>query len=192
MIGHFRAYAKATGDSFWNLAIERSFWLIDRMQRVYSPTHGLMPDFIVKTDTGEPEPSPGFMGDFVDTEMHYFENAKRNPWRWGTDYVLSGDARWGEICNRLTSFFRDDNGGDPALTAMGYRLDGSPMLRPYPNWMPLGAIGPQLCGAMSNANHQDYLNKLWAFNVTNFSNDYYDAELQLIPMLVASGNWWNP
>jgi hypothetical protein len=31
---------------------------------------------------------------------------------------------------------------------------------------------------------------LWSFNANNFSLQYYDAELQLIPMLVASGNWW--
>ena len=88
-----------------------------------------------------------------------------------------------------------DTGGDPARTATGYALNGtlpSPLIRPYPNWTPKGMIGPQLCGAMCDPAHQTYLNALWAFNANNFSTAYYDAELQLIPMLVASGNWWQP
>jgi endoglucanase len=192
MIGHFRAYQKATGDDFWNLAIDRSYALVERMQNVFSPTHGLMPDFIVATDTAAPYPSPGGMGDFVDTEMHYYANSQRNPWRWGCDYVLSGDERWKKVCDRLTDFFKNDTGGDPARTATGYRLDGSPLDRPFPAWSPGGMIGPQLCGAMVDARHQDYLNALWTFNATRFDNSYYTAELQLLPMIVAAGNWWNP
>jgi hypothetical protein len=192
MIGHFRAYQKATGDDFWNLAIERSYALVERMQTVFSPTAGLTPDFIVGTDTAAPYPSPGGMGDFVDTEMHYYANAQRNPWRWGTDYVLSGDERWKKVCDKLTDLFKRDNGGEPARTPTGYRLDGSPLDRPFPAWSPKGMIGPQLCGAMVDGRHQEYLNALWDFNAKNFTTSYYDSELQLIPMIVAAGNWWNP
>jgi endo-1,4-beta-D-glucanase Y len=191
MIGHFRAFAKATGDSYWSTTvIDRCYWLIDRMQTVYSPAAGLMPDFIVNTNTAAPNPSPGGMGDFVDTEMDYFANAQRNPWRWGTDYVLSGDVRWKNVLDKMMVFFKADTGGDPARTSTGYTMDGTSMGRPYPNWTPKGMIGPQLCGAMTGSAHQDYLNALWSFNANNFSLQYYDAELQLIPMLVASGNWW--
>jgi endoglucanase len=191
MIGHFRAFAKATGDSYWSTTvIDRCYALLNRMQTVYSPSAGLMPDFIVATDTSTPYPSPGGMGDFTDTEMNYFANAQRNPWRYGTDYVLSGDARWKAVCNKMMAFFKADTGGDPARTAIGYAMNGTPMLRPYPNWTPKGMIGPQLCGAMVDSAHQAYLNSLWTYNANNFSVQYYDAELQLIPMLVASGNWW--
>lgn len=36
------------------------------------------------------------------------------------------------------------------------------------------------------------MNTLWRTNSENFTTDYYDSELQLIPLIVASGNWWNP
>jgi endo-1,4-beta-D-glucanase Y len=196
MINHFRAFARATGDTWWSTTvIDRCYWLIDRMQTVYSPGVGLMPDFIVQTNTATPVPSPGGMGDFVMTEMHYYANAQRNPWRWGTDYVLSGDVRWKNVLNKLMAFFKADTGGDPARTATGYALNGSmpaPLMRPFPNWTPKGMIGPQLCGAMVDTAHQAYLNSLWSYNANNFSTLYYDAELQLIPMMVASGNWWAP
>ncbi|MBK0392462.1 glycosyl hydrolase family 8 [Ramlibacter algicola] len=193
MIGHFRAFAKATGDSWWSTTvIDRCYSLIDRMQTVFSPGVGMMPDFIVATDTAAPIPSPGFRGDFVDTEMHYFANAQRNPWRWGTDYVLSGDARWKNVLDKMMVFFERDTGGDPAKTATGYTLAGNAVSRPYPVWTPKGVVGPQLCGAMIGGEHQSYLNALWTYNAENFSTTYYDAELQLLPMIVASGNWWNP
>jgi hypothetical protein len=189
MTGHFRAFKRATGDALWDRAIDRSYALVDRMQNVYSPSAGLMPDFIVKTDTAAPEPSPGFMGDFVATEGDYYANAQRNPWRWGTDYVTSGDARWKNVCNKLVSFVRQDCGGNPGSIAAGYHLNGGAMDRSY---SPEGMIGPMLCGAMVDAGFQDFLNALWNWNSSNFTTDYYDSELQLLPMIVASGNWWNP
>jgi endo-1,4-beta-D-glucanase Y len=192
MIGHFRAYARATGDAYWSTTvIDRCYWLIDRMQTQFSG-RGIMPDFIIQADSSNPIPSPGGRGDFVDTEMHYYANAQRNPWRWGTDYVLSGDERWKNVTDKLMATIKADVGGDPARTPIGYRLDGSPLMRPYPNWTPKGMIGPQLCGAMTGSSHQAYLNALWTYNANNFSTLYYDSELQLIPMLVASGNWWTP
>ncbi|HYF17462.1 MAG TPA: glycosyl hydrolase family 8 [Ramlibacter sp.] len=190
MISHFRAYAKATGDSYWSTTvIDRCYWLIDRMQTVYSPGVGLMPDFIVQTDTANPVPSPGGMGDFVDTEMHYFANAQRNPWRWGTDYVTSGDVRWKNVLDKLVGFIQRDTGGNPAIISAGYRLDGTALNRSY---SPEGFIGPMLCGALVNPSFQPFLNSLWTWNANNFTTDYYDSECQLIPMIVASGNWWQP
>ena len=195
MISHFRAFGNATGDAWWSTTVvDRCLWLVERMQTNFSSV-GLMPDFLVQADGSNPIPSPGGRGDFVMTEMYYYANAQRNPWRWGTDYVTSGDARWKAVLDRMMNFFKSDTGGDPARTATGYAMNGSipsPLFRPYPNWTPKGMIGPQLCGAMADASHQAYLNALWAYNANNFSHLYYDAELQLLPMIVASGNWWQP
>jgi len=197
MTGHFRAFKKATGDTIWDRAIDRAYQLVDRMQTVYSPGVGLMPDFIVNTHTATPSPSPGFIGDYVDTEMFYFANAQRNPWRWGTDFITSGDVRWKNVCNKMTDFFKRDTGGDPAKTATGYNLNGTlshrALFRPYlSSWYPKGMVGPMLCGAMVDPAHQAFLNSLWDLNNRIWEPKYYDAELQLLPMVVASGNWWNP
>ena len=190
MIGHFRAFAKATGDAFWSTtAIDRSYDLINRMQNVYSPNAGLMPDFIVDTDTNSPRPSPGFMGDFVDTEMHYYMNAQRNAWRWGTDYVHSGDTRWKEVLTKMMKFVVVATGGNPSNTAIGYRLDGSSMGNAWPA---RGLVGGFMNGAQIDPSFQPYLNASWDWMNKNFVTGYYDAELSLIPMLVASGNWWTP
>jgi endoglucanase len=189
MITHFRAFKRATGDALWDRAIDRAYSLVDRMQTVFSPGCGLMPDFIIRTDTAAPIPSPGGWGDGVDTEGYYFANAQRNPWRWGTDFVTSGDARWQSVCTKLVSFIERTTGGNPAAMAIGYHLDGSSMGTP---WIPKSLIGPMTCGAMVDARFQGFLDALWNWNSANFTTDYYDSELQLIPLIVASGNWWNP
>ena len=190
MIGHFRAYAKATGDAFWSTTvIDRSYALIDRMQTVYSPGVGLMPDFIVETSTATPRPSPGYMGDFVATEMHYFANAQRNPWRWGTDYVHSGDTRWKGVLTKMMNFFVAKTGGNPGKMSIGYQLNGADMGF---TWVNRGLIAGAMNGAQVDASFQPFLNASWDWMNANFITGYYDSELSLLSMLVASGNWWTP
>ncbi len=190
MTGHFRAYAKATGDTFWSTtAIDRSFALIDRMQNVYSPGVGLMPDFIVETSTATPKPSPGGMGDFTATEMNYFANAQRNPWRWGTDYIHSGDTRWKGVVMKLMNFFVAKTGGNPNNMAIGYQLNGNDMGFA---WVNSGMVAGAMNGAQVDASFQPYLNASWDWMTSHFVTSYYDSELSLLSMLVASGNWWTP
>ena len=189
MIGHFRAFAKATGDSFWNKAVDRAYDLINHIQTVYAPGTGLIPDFVINTNTPNPEPSHGYIGDGTPTEGFFYANALRNPWRFGSDYVLSGDWRWKEVNNKLVNFIKSDSGGDPTRIALGYQLDGTPTERSYP---PKATIACMIGGALVDGAHQEFLNSLWSWTANNISRDYYDSELQLLPMIVASGNWWTP
>src|SRR5512133_264138 len=201
MIGHFRAFATATGDTFWSTtAIDKAYSLIDRMQTVYSANVGLMPDFIINCDT-TPIPSPGGYGDFTDTEGWMYSNAIRNPWRWGSDYIFSGDARWKSVLQKMTSFLVADTGNDPAKMATGYRLDGSlndptgqnRLFRPYLNyWGPYASIAPGMLGGMIDPAFQGWVNSSWDWTNDNRKTSYYDSEIQIICKLVASGNWWKP
>lgn len=115
-------------------------------------------------------------------------NACRNPWRLGTDYIVSGDQRTKAILVKMMDFFRNSTGGDPSKIMPGYKLDGTPLA----TW---GAspsfVGPAVVGAMAEG-YQTFLNSLWTWNVNNKATRYYDNELQLIPMIVASGNWFQP
>jgi hypothetical protein len=63
MIGHFRAFKAATGDKLWDRAVDKAYKLLDRMQSVYSPGAGLVPDFVINTNTDNPAPSTGYIGD---------------------------------------------------------------------------------------------------------------------------------
>lgn len=201
MIGHFRAYGAATGDSFWNTAVDRAYALVDRMQTSYSSV-GLVPDFIVNTDTANPQPSPG--GQIESPwEGYYFSNGQRDPWRWGTDYVFSGDARWKSVLTKMSDFFVRDNGGTPGVPgtawdpignmAIGYHLDGTRMNSEFSNpWPARGVVAGAMNGAQSDAKYQSYVNACWDWLGAKWVPAYYDAELTLLSEIVASGNWWNP
>jgi hypothetical protein len=203
MIGHFRAYAQATGDAFWSTtAIDRAYWLIDRMQTVYSPGVGLVPDFIVDTDTATPRPSPGGQLESA-FEGYYFSNGQRDPWRWGTDYVYSGDLRWKNVLTKLTNFFIRDNGGTPGPAVstweptgnmyVGYHLDGTHMSAEFSNpWPSIGMVAGAMNGAQVDPSFQSYVNACWDWLDAKWVPAYYAAELTLLSMVVASGNWWNP
>jgi hypothetical protein len=188
MIGHFRAFAAATGDSFWNTAIDRAYFLSNLMQTAFSPA-GLMPDFVVNTDTASPIPSPGYMGDGNANENKFWWNACRNPWRFATDYLLSGDARWKTINGRIIDFFQGQvnaHGGDVTSIGTGYNLDGS-MVTGGNSPAYHGPIG---LGACIDAKYQSFADAMWNWNAGHLTTGYYDGEIQLLSMVVASGNWW--
>ncbi len=191
MIGHFRAYQAATGDTFWTRAVDRSYDLCERMQTVYSPGVGLIPDFIVKTDTSTPIPSPGMMGDFNMNEDKYWWNACRNPWRFASDYLLSGDTRWKTVTGRMMDFFQAEatrSGGDVTAIGTGYTLAGHQVTGgDSPAYH-----GPICAGACIDPKYQGFLDALWNWNASHQTTGYYDGEIQLLSMVVASGNWWTP
>ncbi|HEY8049233.1 MAG TPA: glycosyl hydrolase family 8 [Ramlibacter sp.] len=188
MFGHFRAFANATGDAFWNTAIDRAYFLANLMQTAFSPNAGLMPDFIVNTNTAAPIPSPGYMGDGDAYENDYWWNACRNPWRFASDYVLSGDGRVKAITQRLVDFFVRSSGGDPMAIGTGYSLDGTMLT----GGQSPAYHGPICAGACIDAQYQQFADTLWNWNAKNLTTGYYDSEIQLLSLTVASGNWWTP
>jgi endo-1,4-beta-D-glucanase Y len=188
MIGHFRAFKAATGDALWDRAVDRAYALIDRMQTVYSPGVGLMPDFIINTNTEAPIPSTGYMGDGNDKEGLFWWNACRNPWRFASDYLLSGDPRFALVTGKMIDFFKASSGGDPVKIGTGYALDGTMLT----GGNSAAYHGPICAGACVDGRFQAFLDAMWNWNAANPVKTYYDAELQLLSMVVASGNWWTP
>jgi hypothetical protein len=191
MIGHFRAFQAATGDSFWGTAIDRAYFLSNLMQTTFSAGAGLLPDFIVNTNTASPIPSPGYMGDGDANENKYWWNACRNPWRYATDVVQSSDARWKTVTGRLMNFFQSQvnaAGGNIGVIATGYNLDGSVAS----GGNDAAYMAPIMLGACIDSSYQGLLDALWNWNAGHLTTGYYDSEIQLLSMVVASGNWWSP
>jgi hypothetical protein len=190
MIGHFRAFQAATGDGFWSTAIERAYQLTNLMQTAYSPGAGLVPDFIVDTNTPSPRPSPGFMGDGNANENNYWWNACRNPWRYASDYLLSGDANWKTVTGRIVNFFQSQvaaAGGDVTVIGTGYGLNGAKITGGNDS----AYMAPIMLGGCIDASYQPLVDALWNWNASQLVTSYYDSEIQLLSMVVASGNWWS-
>ena len=191
MITHFKAFRRATGDAFWDLASDKAFYLLNLMQTQYAQNTGLIPDFIVNTTSSNPAPSSGYMADNNANEGFYYWNACRLPWRLASDYVTTGDSRSKLVTGKMMDFFNRSTGGNPGKLSAGYKLDGS-SLSYNPNWIAPAFIGPVTAGALVDARFQPFLNKLWSYTADHPTTGYYGTEIQLLSMVVASGNWWNP
>jgi hypothetical protein len=191
MIGHFRAFKAATGDSFWDLAVTKNLATLDYLQTTYSPSAGLLPDWAVNVTGGAPSPSPGYIGDGIAQEMDYWWNSCRDPWRLASDYVLSGDWRSKNICSRIVNFFQSQvnaAGGDVSVIGTGYDLWGNKLT----GGNSAAYHGPIMLGACIDPSYQGFLDAMWNWNASHLTTGYYDSEIQLLTMVVASGNWWTP
>ncbi len=190
MIDHFRAFAVATGDPFWDSAVTASQNLITAQQTTYSPNTGLIADFVVNTNS-TPKPAPA---NFLEgkTDGQYSYNAVRVPWHIGADAAVYGDATSKAQAQKITAWFRTKTGDDPTKVVSGYKLDGTATVT-YLDPEFVATLGP---AAMGNAANQAWLDKIWAYTVaqskTSAMNDYYAASLVLESMIVMSGNYWAP
>lgn len=187
MIGHFKAFKRATNDAFWDLAVDKAFYLLTTMQASYTPQTGLIPDFIVNTGTN-PAPSPGYTVEGNANEGFYYWNACRLPWRLATDYVTSGDTRSQVVLTKLMTFLDASASGQAGLLRSGYKLDGTVLK----NYSSPSFSGPATAGALVDAKFQPFLDSLWSYASVYPARTYYDNELQFLSLVVASGNWWNP
>ena len=188
MLTHFRAFKRATNDPFWDLAVDRSLSLLATVQARFAPATGLIPDMLIYTDTANPRPDTLQIADGSPNAGDYWWNACRMPWRLASDYVTSGDERSKAVAGKLMDFLQRASGGAPNRIQSGYKLDGTGLS----SYASASFIGPATVGAMVDARFQPFLNSLWSYSSENLARGYYDNELQLLSLIVASGNWWNP
>ena len=146
MIGHFRAFKTATGDALWDSADRPCL----RALRPHADgvLAGRGPD--ARLHDRHPHrdarrPRTGFIGDGNDKEGYFWWNACRNPWRYSTDYLLSGDPRFALVTGRMIDFFKAKPGGDPYRIGTGYTLAGT-AARPVGTARPITARSAQALG----------------------------------------------
>jgi endo-1,4-beta-D-glucanase Y len=186
---HFRVFCDATGNSDWNLVIDECYSLVSIMQSAHSTVSGLMPDFIVNTNTTPVPAGPDYLEDIYDGDYYY--NACRFPWRIGTDYLLTGDSRAKAAINKINSWLISSTSGNISAISNGYRLNGSPVY----DWNDATFTGPLTVGAMADISNQGWLNKMYEEVVTNNDlrdGDYYSNTIKLLSLITISGNYWNP
>lgn len=196
MVDHMRAYQSATGDTRWAAVIDATYQLIDSFQTRYSPSTGLLPDFVQDTNT-EPQPArprrtrggrKPYLEGFTDGQYSY--NACRVPWRIGTDYLTSGDSRALTALDKINTWIQGKTGDDPRKIVAGYKLSGGNAGRENA----VAFVAPFGVGAMVSADNQEWLNDIWDLTAgrARIQEDYYGNTLKLLAMITMSGNWWNP
>jgi endo-1,4-beta-D-glucanase Y len=193
ILAHFRAFQKVTGDRRWGFVIERCYRLIARMQKRFSPSTGLLPDFILKTNLLPVPAKRHFLESSYDGA--YYENACRTPWRLATDYLINGDERAKKALGRINDWIMRTTEGDPERIKAGYYLNGKSL--PGSDYPSAAFVAPLAVGAMVDASNQLWLDHLWTYLVRDdvfqiAPQMYYENTLKMLALIVLSGNWWAP
>jgi endo-1,4-beta-D-glucanase Y len=188
MLDHFRAFRAASGDPFWDAVLDAHLRLITRLQAEYAPHTGLLPDFVVGVE-GNPHPAKGEILE-SSHDGSFWWNACRDPWRIGTDAVLSGDPRSVAAASALNQFARSTSGDDPTRIRAGYSLRG----RALTDDLEPAFVVPFAVPAMLDRGGQRWIDAQWHYLTTTpiGEDSYYPATIGLQVMLVLTGNWWTP
>ena len=189
MTGHYKAFRKATSDTFWDSCVTKAHDLFNRSQNVLSPTAKLIPDFLIRMDTASPIADIDHIGDASPYSDTYFWNSCRLPWRLGCDYLTTGDVRARDVGGKLVSFLSNKHAGIPGNITSGYFMDGNE-INPGSGYHPGVFIDTLAPAAMGIPAQQVYLNAIWNDSNTRRPTGYYGTELHLLSMVVAAGNWW--
>ncbi|MGW0119775.1 glycosyl hydrolase family 8 [Streptomyces sp. NPDC003327] len=188
MVDHLRAFRAATGDGAWDTIRAAHQNQIAHLQNTYAPSTGLLPDFVVNTNT-TPKPAPGQVLEDPN-DGAYWWNACRTPWRIADDAVTSGDAKSLAAARKLNGWIKSKTGGDPNRIGIGYKLDGTQISA----GSEAAYFAPFTLAAMTDPGSQAWLDKLWNKMVATpiDTGSYFSASIQLQVMITASGNHWVP
>jgi hypothetical protein len=163
MTGHMKAYKAATGDTFWDSA--------------------LMPDFIVNNP---PRPAaPNFLE--ADTDDDYSWNSCRFPWRMALDVAHNNSSQARAASNKMIGWLKGKTSNSPANIRAGYQLNGTQLV----SYSSAAFTSPFIAASIVDPAHQSYLNAGWS-QINNWRSEYYGDSINLLCMLLISGNWWAP
>ncbi|MEU7000137.1 glycosyl hydrolase family 8 [Nonomuraea sp. NPDC046570] len=188
MADHFRAFRKATGDSAWDTIRAKHQSVIGSLQSTYAAGTGLLPDFVVNTNS-TPKPASGKVLE-SSNDGAYWWNACRTPWRIGADAVTSGDAQSLAAARKLNGWIKGKTGGDPNKIAIGYKLNGTQIS----GGSEAAYFAPFAVAAMTDSGSQAWLDALWNKMLATpiETGSYFSASIQLQVMITVTGNHWVP
>jgi hypothetical protein len=204
--GHFAAFQRSTTGATattWGTVTANSRAVVKDLQARFSPSTGLLPDFTAPenlaacTDSStatvcRQRPAPihpteqKYLEDAGDDDFDY--NACRDPWRLATDALVNGNADSKAAASKMSEWARVATGGNPTAIRAGYTLQGSPL--PGTDYFSTAFVAPLAVAAMTGPS-QSWLNSLYGA-VRNARQGYYEDSINLLSLLVLTGNWWDP
>ncbi len=190
MPAHLRVFNAFYPNAVWLKVIDNTYLIFEQLRNKYSPKAGLIPDFIA-FDKGKYSPSkPNYLESKHDGEYYY--NACRVPYRVAIDYVIFGDERAKNLLTPLNNWIQESTINNADQICAGYHLNGEPIAGA--NFTVPSFVCPFAVGAMVNIENQEWVNDCWDF-IADFEfkdYQYYDNTIQMLSLLVLSGNYWLP
>ena len=189
LLDHFKAFEAATGDTKWNSTYEKVQNLITYVQSsTANPAQtGLLPDFISNANTATPTIPTGKVLETT-KDGWYNWNACRDPWRIGTDYLITGDIRSKTATQMIITWLKGKS-TNPANFICNTKVDGTGTLKGE-----LAFIAPYMVGMMVDASNQTVLNSTYDWVVGESINNwtYFSNSIKMLCLLTVSGNYWYP
>jgi len=158
---------KSVDSHDWSTVIAKSFILL---KKVCNATTGLPPDWCS-------EDGNTLMGQFG-------YDAVRVPWRMAWAYSWFGQKDAGDIDAKIATWIRGATGNSPSAIKANYSLTGS--AQENGNAAFTGALS---CAGMTSADNQDWVYQGLAATKNAVTNSYYNKTLQVLYMLLLSGNF---
>lgn len=161
---------KEVDSNDWATVISNSYTLLTACR---NSNTGLVPDWC--SEQGSP------IGD-------YGYDATRTPWRIAIAYVWFGHSGAKDVAGKMAQWIKTSTGGDPAEIVDGYTLTGS---KTGEHNNPI-FLAPFTCAGMVDAAHEQWLTDAYA-RLRTFTGDdnYYNESIQLLSMLLITGNMQN-
>lgn len=184
MTGEFHAFAELTGETFWNDVVDTIYSIAKHITHYYSPSIGLVPDFVVGKVPAPAEPY--FLEFRYDGE--YYNNACRVPMRIMTDVCHYEDEDAIKWMLTLANWITNRTDHDPENIMGGYFLATGKEIR---NWTFPAFISPLIVATTVSAEHQQFVNDGWEL-IHDWRSNYYNDCINLMCLLQLSGNWWKP
>ena len=177
---HFRVFKELTQDDRWLHLEDRSYSILEELQKNHAKETGLVPDFAVFKDGGWHPAKPGALEGSNDGDYSY--NACRVPWRIGWAAIALNDDRARSVLKPLMTW-AETKIGDPLDFKAGYRLEGK-MLRGA-NFDSPCFITPTGVAALALGD------KKWSDAVLAYGfkahEGYYEDSVNLLSLLVLTG-----
>ena len=190
MLANFQAFFRFTQRNKWKIVVKKSRNTAKFLQSTYSPLAGLLPDFIEPVSASDHTPRPAdpyFLEGSNDGDYYY--NACRVPLRIGMDALLNRNLASKKIVKKISKWAKRSHNGNPYDIRAGYTLDGDPVAGS--NYLSTAFIAPLGVAAMNVPAQQTWLNSIYDA-VNQEHQDYYEDTLNLLSLLIMTGNFWDP
>lgn len=185
MPGHLKAFHSFTNDVVFLQTVDTILSLSRQLQLVYASESGLLPDFVLG-QVVQPAHANFLEGPY---DGAYNWNACRVPWRMAVDFFHYNDAQTRGILERINTWIVLKTAGNPQQIKSGYYLNGT--MIPGRNYLSMAYAAPLTLSGIISGSNQNWLTLGWEM-MKSSKTSYYPDSINLLSMLLLSGNWWSP
>ena len=184
IMAELRAFAAADTSHNWAKVVSGTYSAVKSMRCRYSKSTGLLPDFMYRK-SGKFYPAKAYSKESA-LDGGYGYNACRDPWRIGTDYLISGSSSARAEMAVLNKWIIKKTSGDSSKIVAGYKLSG----KKAANYSDLCFTAPFMVSAVcGTGSSQKWADELWNSVAAKGMTNYYNDTLKMLCMITAGDNW---